>query len=77
MAQAQQRLLAPPGPILKLDGSLIFQVEAGSFGRLGGVAKRVATAVQRASAGKLKFQKIIVDDKGLERGILLKWSWSD
>ena len=77
MQMVQQRLLAPPGPILKLDGSLIFQVEAGSFGRLGGVAKRVAAAVHKASGGKLKFQRTILDDKQLERAILLKWSWCD
>ncbi|CAE7859680.1 Camk1d, partial [Symbiodinium microadriaticum] len=75
MLQAQKRLLSPPAPILKLDGSLIFQVEAGSFGRLGGVAKRVAAAIHKASDGKLKFQRIIQDEKQLERAILLKWSW--
>lgn len=64
LAAAQARLLAPPGPLLKLNGALIFQVEAGSHGRrqgvshcftilvdfrLGGMASKVAACVQNAS----------------------------
>ncbi|CAK9057031.1 unnamed protein product [Durusdinium trenchii] len=77
LAACQARLLAPPGPLLRLGGSLIFQVEAGSHGRLGGMATKVAAAVQNASEGKLAFQRVIEDEKKMERGILLKWAFAD
>ncbi|CAJ1356685.1 unnamed protein product [Effrenium voratum] len=73
---AQKRLLAPPKPVLSLAGSLIFQVEAGSHGRRGGMAGKVAAAVQAASQGMLSFQRIIEDENKMERGILLKWSFT-
>ena len=76
LAAAQERRLAPPGPLLKLNGALIFQVEAGSHGRLGGMASKVAACVQNASQQKLAFQRIIFDEKKMERGILLKWSFA-
>jgi len=58
--------------LLRKDGTLIFQVEAGSHGKLGGQAERVGRAIEHASKGQLTCSSIHIDESGLERAIVLK-----
>lgn len=58
--------------ILKPSGTLIFQVEAGARGVAGGMAAKVAKAVETAAQGRLELRSVHNDEKGLERAILLK-----
>jgi len=60
------------GPLLRRGGTLIFQVEAGSCGRTGGMATVVGAAVERAAGGRLVVRGTHVDEKGLERAILVQ-----
>jgi len=59
-------------PVLKRGGTLIFQVEAGMRGATGGMAKVVGAAVERASGGRLVMRGTHVDERGLERAILIQ-----
>lgn len=61
-------------PVLKRGGTLIFQVEAGSRGTVGGMAKVVGAVVERAADGRLSVAGIHVDDRGLERAILVRFT---
>eukprot|EP00927_Polykrikos_kofoidii_P013592 TRINITY_DN15910_c0_g2_i1.p1 TRINITY_DN15910_c0_g2~~TRINITY_DN15910_c0_g2_i1.p1 ORF type:complete len:241 (+),score=56.05 TRINITY_DN15910_c0_g2_i1:3-725(+) len=62
----------PVGSLLRPGGALIFQVEAGSHGQVGGGAARVSDAVERASKGRLVSTQVFRDDRGLERAIIVK-----
>lgn len=61
-----------PGPLLLAGGTLIFQVEAGERGKLGGISERVGSAVERASGGKLVVTSVHTDEGGVERALLVK-----
>eukprot|EP00929_Paragymnodinium_shiwhaense_P121794 TRINITY_DN94168_c0_g1_i1.p1 TRINITY_DN94168_c0_g1~~TRINITY_DN94168_c0_g1_i1.p1 ORF type:complete len:521 (+),score=141.66 TRINITY_DN94168_c0_g1_i1:121-1683(+) len=62
-----------PPALLRSGGTLIFQVEAGAHGKLGGISERVATASVQAAGAVLAMHGTHVDDAGLERAILLRY----
>jgi len=60
------------GPLLRMGGTLVFQVEAGRRGSTGGVAARVAAAVECAGHGRLAVCGLHLDKQGLERALLVR-----
>lgn len=60
------------GPLLRSGALVIFQVEAGRGGHLGGVGAQVGECVERASEGWLVMHGVHKDEAGLERCILLR-----
>jgi len=67
---AQDAQVCGEKALLRRDGALVFQVEAGRNGRAGGMAAIVGAAAQRASGGQLGVCGVHMDD-GLERAIVM------
>eukprot|EP00812_Abedinium_dasypus_P011072 NODE_4651_length_653_cov_250.234114.p1 GENE.NODE_4651_length_653_cov_250.234114~~NODE_4651_length_653_cov_250.234114.p1 ORF type:complete len:175 (+),score=46.76 NODE_4651_length_653_cov_250.234114:25-549(+) len=69
---AQGAALEGCAPLLREGGTLIFQLEAGQRGKVGGIAPRVREAVECAAAGRLTVApKPYLDVNGAERALLV------